>query len=213
MRLTLASTSPRRKDLLGLLQVAFEVAEPDFPEASAARGSTGDPARQALRFAEGKAEVCARARPELLVLGCDTLIELNGEVLGKPNSVHEARSMLHRLQGREHQVHSAVALRCLSSDLQHTAIETVRVRMKRLSDDDIDRYLQSGEWMDKAGSYAIQGKGAELIEGIEGDYTAVVGLPLRLVAQLLSRHMTMPIDVESLYKSRPYSNWSRFSQP
>jgi septum formation protein len=212
MRLTLASTSPRRKDLLSLLQIPFEVAEPDFSEDPAAGASSGEPARQALRFAEGKAEVCARARPAHLVLGCDTLIELNGEVLGKPTSVHEARTMLRRLHGREHLVHSAVALRCLSSDLRSAAIETVCVRMNTLSEEDIDRYLRSGEWTDKAGSYAIQGKGAELIEGIEGDYTAVVGLPLRLVAQLLGRHMTMPIDVESLYKSRPYLNWSRFSQ-
>jgi septum formation protein len=209
MRLTLASTSARRKDLLSLLQIPFEVAEPDFSEDPVA--GAGDPAGQALRFAEGKAEVCARARPAHLVLGCDTLIELNGEVLGKPKSVHDARTMLRRLQGREHLVHSAVALRCMASHLHCTAIETVRVRMKALSDDEIERYLRSAEWMDKAGSYAIQGKGAELIDGIAGDYPAVVGLPLRRVAQLLGRHMSTPIDVDALYKSQPYSNWSRFS--
>lgn len=211
MRLILASSSPRRKDLLGLLNIPFEVAKPDFAE-RLDPGITLDPARQASRFAVGKADAAAREFPEDLVLTCDTSIELNGEILGKADSAEDARRMLKRLQGREHLVHSAVALRCIRRDIQQDTIETACIWMKRLADTDLDRYIQTGEWMDKAGSYAIQGHGGQLIDRIDGDYTAVVGLPLRLVARLLAPYVSLPVDVESVYRCKPYPNWSRFPQ-
>jgi septum formation protein len=210
MRLILASRSPRRKDLLGLLNIPFEVAKPDFAERPDP-DATLDPRGQASRFAAGKAHAAASEFPEDLVLSCDTSIELNGKLLGKADSAEEAWAMLESLQGREHFVHSAVALRSLSRNIQHDAIETVRIRMKRLDEVNLGRYIRTGEWTDKAGSYAIQGHGGDLINLIDGDYTAVVGLPLRLVAQLLDPYLSLPVDVESLYRSKPYPNWSRFS--
>ena len=212
MRLILASSSPRRKELLSLLKIPFEVMTSDFSEHRDSERDV-DPARQTVQFAGGKAEAVAGKFPDALVIASDTSIEQSGQLLGKPHSAEEARAMLACLQGREHLVHSAVALRSVGRGIQQEGIETVRIKMKGLSVADRDRYLATGDWRDKAGSYAIQGRGGELIERIEGDYTAVVGLPLRLVARLLAPYVQLPVDVESVYRSMPYPNWSRFSVP
>jgi septum formation protein len=205
--LILASTSPRRNELLALLHVPFVVVNPTFVEHS----TVHQPSMQAVHHADGKATAASKAYPNALVLACDTLIDLDGQVLGKPDSEADARAMLKRLQGRDHLVHSAVALRRACDGVKQNGIETVRVRMRTLSDLDLDRYVQSREWSDKAGAYAIQGAGGAFIQAIQGDYTAVVGLPLRLVASLLTSHLMLPVDVETVYRERPYGNWSRFS--
>jgi septum formation protein len=213
-QLVLASTSPRRKELLALLGIPFEVVDPGFEEGSQHPDRLTGPstaAEQARRFAEGKAAACAAQHRDSLVLACDTLIDLDGTVLGKPTSREEARATLRALRGREHFVHSAVSLRHERTALHSSGIETVRVRMRAASDDEVERYIARGEWVGKAGSYAIQGEGGTLIEAVHGDYPAVVGLPLRLVAHLVSRHVSLPIDVEHLYRSAPYTNWMRFS--
>lgn len=208
MSLVLASTSPRRKDLLALLGVPFEVVEQDFEEDLRAPGL---PEELAARFARGKAESCARRRPEALVIGSDTLIACEGALLGKPRDLEEAGAMLRRLRGRPHAIHTGVALRRLADGVDAVEVETVRVWMREFADGELEAYLRTGESLGKAGAYSIQGRGARLIERIEGDYPAAVGLPLRRLAAMLRRHgVAVPADVEALYTTRPYPNWARF---
>jgi len=208
MRLILASTSPRRRDLFALLQIPFEVVAPPFQEQIRQECSA---AEEAQRFALGKARSCAQHDPDSLVLGSDTLISLGTDVLGKPADLEEARATLQRLRGREHVIHTAVAICRKRDDLQDLAVETVRVRMHNLSDAEVEAYLQTQEWMGKAGAYSIQGFGSRVIARIEGDYTAAVGLPLRLVARMLRiRGVDVP-DIQRLYQTRPYPNWAMFN--
>ena len=208
MRLILASTSPRRRDLFALLQIPFEVVAPPFQEQIRQECSA---AEEAQRFALGKARSCAQHDPDSLVLGSDTLISVGTDVLGKPADLEEARATLQRLRGREHVIHTAVAICRKRDDLQDLAVETVRVRMHNLSDAEVEAYLQTQEWMGKAGAYSIQGSGSRVIARIEGDYTAAVGLPLRLVARMLRiRGVDVP-DIQRLYQTRPYPNWAMFN--
>lgn len=208
-RFVLASTSPRRKELLALLQLPFEVVEPDFQERIHA---DVPPEAQAWTFALGKAQACARGDPDSLVLGSDTLIAVGETILGKPADRSEAAAMLRRLRGRDHRVHTAIALCCAARRVQEVAVDTVRVWMKQFSDTDLLAYLASGEWQGKAGAYSIQGRGGDLIERIEGDFTTTVGLPLRLTASLLAKHgVSLPVDVEQLYRTKPYPNWNAFA--
>lgn len=210
MSLILASTSPRRKDLLALLQVPFQIAEPGFAEHLS---RDRPPDEQALMFAEGKARSCAERFPGSLILGSDTLIALNGEVMGKPSSLADARVMLLRLRGRAHVIHTAVVLLRRSDTVRDAAVETVLVWMRQFDEAELEAYLHTGECLGKAGAYSIQGVGGRFIERIEGDYTAAVGLPLRLVAGLLQkRGVALPVDVEQLYRDKPYPNWWRFQR-
>jgi septum formation protein len=209
MEILLASTSPRRKELLQMLRVPFEVIPPVFPEAIR---SDQDPLDQTKALALGKARSVAFRFPDRLVLGSDTLIEVEREILGKPQAPDEARRMLRRLAGRTHLIHTAIALVRTSDGLEEVAVETVRVWMKELSEEELTRYLATGESLGKAGAYGIQGQGGTLIQRLEGDYTAAVGLPLRLVAELLQRHgVGVPLSVEDLYRRKAFPNWSRFS--
>jgi len=208
MRLILASTSPRRRDLFALLHIPFEIVAPPFQEQIRQECSA---AEEAQRFALGKARSCAQHDPDSLVLGSDTLISVGTDVLGKPADLEEARATLQRLRGREHVIHTAVAICRKRDDLQDLAVETVRVRMHNLSDAEVEAYLQTQEWMGKAGAYSIQGSGSRVIARIEGDYTAAVGLPLRLVARMLRlRGVDVP-DIRGLYQTRPYPNWAMFN--
>ena len=210
MPLVLASTSPRRKELLALLQLSFEVVEPDFHERIHA---DVPPEAQAWTFALGKARSCARQDADSLVLGSDTLIAVGETILGKPADRAQAGSMLRRLRGRDHRIYTAVALCCAARRIQDVAVETVQVWMRPFSDADLEAYLASGEWQGKAGAYSIQGRGGSLIERIEGDFTTAVGLPLRLTASLLQKHgLPVPLDVEQLYRTKPYPNWGTFQR-
>ncbi len=120
--------------------------------------------------------------------------------------------MLCRLRGRDHTIHTAVALFRHADGVRDLAMETVRVSMEDLRDADVEAYLRSQEWDGKAGAYAIQGIGGRLVRGIQGDYTAVVGLPLRLTASLLrARGVSIPVDIEQLYRETPYPNWAQFN--
>jgi septum formation protein len=207
--LVLASTSPRRKDLLALLEVPFAVAEPDFTEQV---DGNLTPERLARRFALGKAESCSARFPDRLILGSDTLIEIGGAVLGKPADIQEARGMLKRLIGREHLIHTAVAVLRQADTVQALAVETVRVWMTAWTDHDLESYLATGESLGKAGAYSIQGLGGNLIRKIDGDYTAAVGLPLRATAALLHKcGLTPPVDIDAVYRRKPYPNWARFA--
>jgi septum formation protein len=208
MPLILASTSPRRHELLGLLGIPFVARCPSFEE----RLVADRPAiEQVQGFAQGKAQSVAREEPEAIVLGSDTVIELGQNVLGKPADLAEARAMLRRLAGRDHQVRTAVAVVCSVRAINVIALSSAVVRMKPFDEQVHERYLASGESLGKAGAYSIQGEGGDLIDCIDGDFPTVVGLPLRLVAQLLIQvGVRVPIDLDELYANKPYANWARF---
>jgi septum formation protein len=211
MRLILASTSPRRRELLTLLGIPFDVIAPDPSAESPDDLPAVDPAQRARVLAERKARSVAERFPDTLVLGSDTLITIGSDVLGKPADVGEAEEMLRRLRGREHVIHTAVALLSGREGRMDSAVESVRVRMKPLTDREVRNYAGGGEGLGKAGGYAIQGEGAKLIARISGDFPAAVGLPLRLVAEMLRAHgLRVPVEVEELYRTKPYPNWDRF---
>lgn len=180
--LILASASPRRKELLKQVGLDF-IVEPSEIEEKRAPGEA--PADYALRLATDKALEVAGHHPSRLVLGADTIVVLDQEVLGKPGDRRQARQMLCRMSGREHGVITAFALVFQEGSLLVQRWVETRVRMKRLTDQEIEGYLNTGEPFDKAGGYAIQGKGGLLVESIEGCYTNVVGLPLPALAEAL----------------------------
>jgi septum formation protein len=209
MQLVLASTSPRRRELLALLGVPFEVSTPAFEEHPLVGLSPPD---QVQYFALEKARSIAGKRPDDLVLGSDTVIEVDGRLLGKPRDLDEAREMLTDLAGRPHEVHTAVALCSRIRAVESVEVATATVWMHANIEGAIERYLASGEFLGKAGAYSIQGAGGDLIERIEGDFTAVVGLPLAVVARLLlSVGYPVPRNVEEVYRQKSYPNWRRFA--
>jgi septum formation protein len=176
-RVVLASASPRRRDLLDLIGIAHEVRPANIDETMRPREA---PRRYAERLAREKASAVATRDPDLITIGADTVVVINRKVLGKPADADDAARMLRMLSGREHTVITAVAVS--RGRKLRSAIEEVRVKFRRLRDDEIDEYIAMGEPMDKAGAYGIQGYGATIVERIEGDYFAVMGLPLvRLV--------------------------------
>jgi septum formation protein len=192
--LILASRSPQRRAILEQLGVDFRVEAPDIEELT-----TGDPRRLVRENALRKARaVPARserpaaggpAEPPDLVLGADTAVVLDGRTFGKPRDRAEAETFLRRLSGRTHEVMSGIAVR-EPAGAERSDVAVTKVRFRRLEAPELDWYLASGEWSDRAGAYAIQGRGAALVEEIEGDYWNVVGLPvaalLRLVPGLLA---------------------------
>jgi len=209
MQLILASTSPRRCELLALLGLPFEIVAPDFEEVPQLGWS---PRQQVEHFAREKARSIAIARPTALVLGSDTVIELDGQMLGKPVNLADARAMLTRLAGRPHYVHTAVALCRQIPHYEAVAVETATVQMKAYDEAAIERYLATQEPMGKAGAYSIQGVGGEFIETICGDFLGIVGLPLLRVATLLAdAGVAVPVDIDVLYQDKPYPNWARFT--
>ena len=209
MQLVLASSSPRRRKLLALLGLSVEVCPSEFHEHPTVGLS---PIEQVKHFALEKARSVARVRPQALVLGSDTVIDLDGQLLGKPVDLADAGAMLSRLAGCSHHVHTAVALCDRERIIESVEVATTEVRMKADLDQAYERYLASEESLGKAGAYAIQGLGGDLVERIAGDYTTVVGLPLKLVAQLLrSAGYPIVVNVEDLYRRKPYANWDRFA--
>jgi len=186
--LILASASPRRAELLRQVGIAFEVRVSDAPEDAGLPGA--GPAEVAEAHARQKALAVAARAPGRLVLGADTVVVLDGRVLGKPESAGEAREMLHALSGREHEVITGVAIALGAGTRPRLlALEHVstRVRFRDLSDEQIETYVASGEPMDKAGAYGIQGRGALLVDEIEGCYFNVVGLPLSRTWEIIER--------------------------
>lgn len=209
MRLILASTSPRRHELLTLLKIPFETVAPTYVERLSPHLS---PAEQSRLFAESKARSRQDAFPDSHIIGCDTLIELDSEVLGKPKDAGDAARMLHRLSGRQHLIHTAIAVLSTATGRLESEVESVHVWFKSLSTAEVAAYVATGESLGKAGAYGIQGEGAELIERIEGDYTAAVGLPLKVLAELLKRcDMAIAVDLAALYQQKSYPNWRRFT--
>lgn len=176
----LASASPRRSAILSQLRIPFRTEPSSFEE----EGTGIPPEERPLRFAEGKALDIARKFPGEFVLGFDTLVFLDGCPLGKPKDCAEALAMLRSLNGRSHRVVSGVALayggKLLASDAEVTA-----VLFRRVPERELERYVDSGEPMGKAGAYAIQGLGAGLVESIDGCFYNVVGLPVAKTLKII----------------------------
>lgn len=178
--IVLASASPRRRELLDSLGLSFEVQPAEGPENTP---ETGDAAEAVRAISLGKARAVAALRPGDLVIGADTVVECDGRILGKPADEDEACAMLRALSGRTHRVYTGVAV-IAGGEESVRAVET-GVRFRALSEREIAAYVATGEPMDKAGAYAVQGRAALFIEGIDGDYFNVVGLPLCALGQML----------------------------
>lgn len=206
--IVLASTSSRRKEILSLLGLPFKIVSPDFEEILTAGLSA---AEEVASFAEGKARSVEKAFPQGLLIGSDTLIDHEGEKIGKPRGPKEARWTLARLQGKPHRIWTAVALIDAASGAARIETAEVKVLMREMSGEEIAQYVATGEPLDKAGAYSLQGEGRQFIEKLEGDYLAAVGLPLRPIVDFLkARAVPVPIDIERLYREKPFQNWKTF---
>ena len=178
--LILASGSPRRRELLKEIGLDFEIYKPDVDETKL-ENESGE--NLCLRLSKLKAESGAKKYPDSIVIAADTIVEIDGKILGKPHDREDAFKMLKTLQGREHKVITGLSIakkEKIISKAEHTL-----VKFSSLTDDEIREYISTGECDDKAGAYAIQGRGATLIERINGDYFNVVGLPLCLLRKML----------------------------
>jgi septum formation protein len=180
LAVVLASGSPRRRQLLELIGIEHQVSPSNIDETMRPRET---PRRHAQRLAREKASAVAKRTPDAVTIAADTIVVIDGKVLGKPADYEDARRMLSMLSGREHTVITAVAV--ARGGKLRSSIEEVRVTFRKLRGDEIDSYIATGEPMDKAGAYGIQGYGATIVERVDGDYFAVMGLPLARLVTLL----------------------------
>jgi septum formation protein len=180
--IVLASASPRRRELLAQMGVKFRV-EPTDADETLPEGAA--PARAAAELAGRKAAAAAAKWPDALVIAADTLVIVEGRILGKPADEREAAEMLRLLRGREHTVATGVCVAFLGR--RFSACELTKVRFDSMTDGDIDNYVRTGEPMDKAGAYGIQGRAGVFISGIEGCWYNVMGLPLATLRKLLEQ--------------------------
>jgi len=190
MRLVLASRSPRRADILREMRYAFVVDFADVDETPLAHESPRD---HVQRLAVAKClRVAARHPHETVVLAADTTVDVDGEILGTPRDADQAREMLRRLSGRTHLVHTAVCVACgfaaLTEAPHDVALDTAAVVMHPIDAAALERYLATGESLDKAGAYALQGEAGVFVRELRGERSTVVGLPMPLVRLLLDRH-------------------------
>lgn len=199
MQIILASQSPRRRELLGQMGFTdFEI-RPAVGEERAEPGLT--PAELVEALSRQKGEEIAKNAADALVIAADTVVAVDGRVLGKPHDRGEAEAMLASLSGRTHTVYTGVTLCCGGEVLcQH---EATHVRFRPLTAEEISAYVATGEPMDKAGAYGIQGYGALLVEGIEGDYSNVVGLPVCRLGRMLSRFGVNALELAAQKENEP----------
>jgi septum formation protein len=181
-KLILASQSPRRAELISRLGLEFDVRPAEIDETYV---DNEMPADHAERLAREKAATIASREATSLVVGSDTIVVLGNRVLGKPTSREHAVEMLMQLSGREHEVFTGIAV--AHGDRIESGLERVTVRFRALTQEQCERYVDTGEPMDKAGSYGIQGYGSAIVEGVEGDYFAVMGLPIVRMLLLIER--------------------------
>ena len=201
--LVLASRSPRRRELLERLGLAHTVDAANIDEAVLPGES---PREHVQRLARAKcAVVAARHSRDTVIIAADTTVDVDGEIFGTPRDIDQARSMLQRLSGRTHLVHTAVCTARGSTDDSgpvhsgsapaddlHCALDTAAVTMVPIDPDLLERYLATGESLDKAGAYAVQGEAAAFVAGVSGHITTVIGLPVRLVERLLAPFGLLP---------------------
>jgi septum formation protein len=180
--LILASASPRRSELLRLAGLTFTTRPVGLDETPL---PGEDPAALAARLARAKVVALPAPGGLALILGADTVVTVAGKVLGKPVDEAEARSMLRLLAGRTHEVITAIAARATPEETIALDRSTSRVRFAPMTDDEIDWYAASGEGLDKAGGYALQGRGSLFVAAVEGSYTNVIGLPMERILPLL----------------------------
>ncbi|HUF19024.1 MAG TPA: Maf family protein [Thermoanaerobaculia bacterium] len=182
MKLILASASPRRRELLASVRLTFEV-EASSVEELQRHGEA--PETYVRRLAEDKAREVASRHPDAWVIAADTIVFIDGAILEKPRDHEDAVRMLSRIAGRVHEVFTGLTLTNGAADRSYTTVVTTRVKMLNLSPDEIEWYASTGEPMDKAGAYAVQGIGAMFIQSIDGSYTNVVGLPLAELFEMM----------------------------
>lgn len=193
VRLVLASASPRRAEILGRLGISHTVRPPEVAELVRSGERPKDAAR---RLAVEKAEATPVKSGEL-ILAADTIVAIGEHALGKPADPADAVEMLQRLSGRDHHVFTGLALR--SEERIESGVECTRVRFRMLARSECEEYVATGEAADKAGAYGIQGRGSALVEGIDGDFFNVMGLPVQLFLQLLDR-LGLRYDFEALVR-------------
>ncbi|MFI5311196.1 MAG: Maf family protein [Gemmatimonadales bacterium] len=179
-RVVLASASPRRRELLALIHIPHQVRPADVDETPLAGEA---PAACAERLANAKAHAVLVLEPDALVIAADTIVVVDRDILGKPAGAADAARMLARLAGRSHDVYTAIAV--ARGERSASAVERVRVTFRPLTAGEIDAYVATGEPLDKAGAYGIQGYGATIVESVDGDYFSVMGLGLRRLVALL----------------------------
>ena len=182
-KIVLASASPRRAEILRTAGWPFETAPVDIDES---RRVGEDAVALVRRLAQEKAQVAAERISQMTIVAADTTVEINGHILEKPAHRQDAIRMLRLLNNRWHRVLTGVAVLDVADSKTKVAYQTTEVKFAPMTDDEIVWYVETGEPMDKAGAYAIQGRGARFIEEIKGDYFNVVGLPLRLLYELIT---------------------------
>jgi septum formation protein len=178
----LASASPRRKELLEKIGLVFKTDPSQYPEDL---NSKLNPQDLVLSISEGKARAVAAKYPDAIIIAADTIGVVGNRVIGKPHTSAEAFKMLRMLSGKSHQVITALTVLDSNNNMKVSQTIQTRVYFKELSDDEINAYVKTGEPLDKAGAYAIQGIGSILVEKINGDYYNVMGLPLNALAEIL----------------------------
>jgi len=186
LSIILASASPRRKQLLVDAGYEFKVVVPDIDE-SAFLAERLEPCQYAKQLALAKAKTVAAKHPDFLVIGADTIVDFNGQIIGKPIDAEDAEKITRKLFSKPHKVITGVALVRLSDNTEIVESDTTDVYPKKLTTEQITEHIKSESWRDKAGAYAIQENGDEFIEKIEGSLTNVMGLPMELMQQLLQR--------------------------
>jgi len=197
MKIILASGSPRRKELLEMMEVSFEIITADIDEQI---NHNNDLRKEIEKLSYQKAKAVFDSHKDCLVIGADTIVTFDNKVLGKPKSIENAKEMLHSLSNRSHQVITAVTI--LVNDVVETFSNVTDVNFYKLSDEEINTYVESVEPLDKAGAYAIQGKGCQFVKSINGDYYSVMGLPIgelyRRLQKYIDVHETSLDDFMSL---------------
>jgi septum formation protein len=181
-KLILASSSPRRTEILRKAEMDFEV---KFPEDIEENNISTDPVLHVKELSRKKAESVVGKSKNRLILGADTIVVLDGEILGKPKDKEDAFRILKKLSGKEHKVYTGITLLDEKSGKIVNGYQLTRVKFNQLKDEEIKEYIETGEPLDKAGAYGIQGMGNFLVEKIEGDLDNVIGLPLRKLKELL----------------------------
>jgi septum formation protein len=181
-KLVLASSSPRRAELLRKAKVDFDIL---FPENIVEENISADPVSHVMELSRKKAESVVEKARNRLILGADTIVVLDGEILGKPRDKQDALRILRMLSSKEHKVYTGITLLDEKSGRRVSGYQLTRVKFNRLQEKEIEDYIESGEPLDKAGAYGIQGMGNFLVERIEGDLDNVIGLPGRKLKELL----------------------------
>lgn len=185
MNIILASASPRRKEILENINVKFDIVKSDIDEVIL---EDELPPQVVMRLAFEKSMDVAKSNKESLVIGADTIVVFNNKVLGKPKDKEDARNTIRLLSGNTHEVITGISLINLSANKKIIDYVVSRVKFKDLSEDDINDYINTGESLDKAGAYGIQGYGSLLIEEIQGDYFNIVGLPISKLSDLVKKN-------------------------